>query len=105
MTETELLAVLNMSEDEQWKKMRPFIDADGDTYERGVYSNCLRRQVFADLAFRLRDEADLPKMHDAMFLIQEKMKMTRYACAFWGLYHTKPIIWIIAALIAKENDK
>lgn len=104
-----------MSEDEQWKKMRTFIDANGDIYERGVYSTCLRRQVFADLAFRLRDEAveqNLTMWQRAMDIVflkaneehwKEKHQFTRWAAViFWFSHKAKPIHWIIAALIARN---
>ena len=111
-----------MSEDEQWEKIRPFIDADGDTYERGVYSKCLRRQVLADLAFRLRDE--VAKVKDLSDIFNPTKLTIAYFDAFmdicdyykypwsenegdvytWIMYCAKPIHWIIAALIAKDKE-
>ena len=101
MTEQELLAVLDMSEDEQFKWL---MDNDIVTSE---YVKCSRHLILADLAFRLRDEVNNGKMHEAMYLVQQNVKdapdVLDYATAFWGLYHAKPIHWIIAALIAKEK--
>lgn len=102
----ELLAVLGMTEGEQWKKLRPFTDASGDDYERGLYSECLRKRVLADLAFRLRDETVKAKITesyaDALYMIKRKQK--------WHLFNvfllnSPPIVYIVAVLIAKELAK
>ena len=110
MTErmNELLAVLDMPETEQWKRLRPFTDASGDDYERGLYSKCLRKRVLADLAFRLRDEAIEKygvEFHNGIYAVQCYLKKEEWATAFWGEVYAQPIHWIIAGLIAKELEK
>ena len=99
MTEQELLAVLDMSEEKQY-----YWCAE---YFKDIFAGSL-----ACLAFRLRDEADDTRMHNAMYLVQQSMSKTSstpqpedYATAFWGLYHAKPIHWVIASLIAKGETK
>ena len=98
MTEQELLAVLDMSEDEQYRWCWR-----NTCTENGLIK--VQWYFLEDLAFRLRDEADDTRMHNAMYLVQQSMSKTSstpqpedYATAFWGLYHAKPIHWIIAAL-------
>jgi hypothetical protein len=99
----KLLAVLDMSEDEQ----KNWCFRNTHT-ENGIIK--VQWYFLSDLAFRLRDEVDDTRMHNAMYKIQQYMSKKDssiaqpedYATAFWGLYHAKPIHWVIASLIAKE---
>ena len=102
---SELLKVLDMGEREQvvylqeQKLLSQYDDRISAKYLRG----CL-----ADLAFRLRDEAMKTKetkkrFHDALYEMQVEQGETEWATAWWGYAIAKPIHWIIAALIAKEN--
>ena len=102
MTEQELLAVLDMSEDEQvfWFYRRPEEDLYRVVWIAPVAR--FKRYQLADLAFRLRDEIATKK---SQYWQTAKSKV---AHKVWGTYHdytwdeeAKPIHWIIAALIAK----
>ena len=96
----DLLQVLDMSEEEQWKwvskQWQKFsIDPSWQTKE---YQN----MALADLAFRLRDETiekDLD-WDDALVLVWEKLGRSMKYQAF-SKYYAQPIHWIIAASIAK----
>jgi hypothetical protein len=115
MTDKELLAVLDLPEEEHlmavaklaWRsRKKSSILADFHREYKGGYMDT----SLADLAFRLRDEAvsDLPERNAA-----EKWESALKAvCKHIGIYlpidewfvdHAQPIHWIIAALIAKET--
>jgi len=104
----DLLKVLDMSEDEQYYWVCQFhakyhfkISLFPDNHEE-------MRKELADLAFRLRDEAvakNHADFHNAIYNIMVKVEGdNKWATAFWGECLAKPIHWIIAALIAKEQD-
>ena len=104
MTEQELLAVLDMSEDEQFKWL---MYNDIVTNE---YVKCSRHLILADLAFRLRNEAKYEAWTDALATVsgyvQDKIAQAWNSekedlDVFDWKYNAKPIHWIIAALIAK----
>lgn len=94
----ELLAVLDLPEEEQLKGLKPFIPR-GDW--AAVYWNY--HFSLADLAFRLRDEADRTNFHNGIYEVQKYLKKEDWATAYWGEIFAKPIHWIIAALIAKAS--
>jgi len=91
---SELLKVLDMTEEEQWD-----------------YLWRVKKYVFrslADLAFKLRDEAkEYTGWGKALEIVsdywmrQNKTVMT--LSGFW-IHKSRPIHWIIAALIAKEMN-
>ncbi len=105
MTEHELLAVLDMSEDEQFKWL---MYNDIVTNE---YVKCSRHLILADLAFRLRDEVcinrfsyGISKVQKHIGITEENLEISSWECAYWGMILAKPIHWIIAALMAKGKD-
>lgn len=99
----ELLAVLGLPEEGQlrWVAQR-FPD------ERWSYPN---RRVLADLAFRLRDEVangkakiaggDLSAWYAGLKVVEGYLNETDA----WLMHRSRPIEWIVAALIAKELAK
>lgn len=110
---TELLKVLDMSEDEQWK----FIT----NQPLGIISGLMafdwnepenRRVILADLAFRLRDE-NLYKHSESLQMVHEYVdyggnrmySSTPAGALSWFCFSAKPIHWIITALVAKEVRK
>lgn len=94
----QLLAVLDMSEDEQhdWCARCP---------------GCrMGNESLADLAFRLRDEVfrefgAIRGFHDGIYKVQEYLGEDAWATAFWGECIAKPIHWIVSALIARINNE
>lgn len=105
----KLLAVLDMPEDEQIKFLENYPD------------ECfLADETFADLAFRLRDEArkeNLEAWNGAIHIVasyinESPMPQDNYATSVewqWAQHiilnqneYSLAIIWIIAALIAKK---
>lgn len=120
----ELLAVLDLPEEEQsvWlfdrfatsfmKKMQEV----GDRLKweenewRSTKQDAMSNQV-ADLAFRLRDEIGEGRMFDdlnceeAVYKYRVKENYRPEMFTSWWICHSKPIHWIIAALIAKELAK
>ena len=92
MDRVQLLEVLNMGEDEQ---------------DRWCAINTNRKgwEHLADLAFRLRDEVIKEGLDwdDALILVWKILGRSMKYQTFCK-YYTKPIHWIIAALIAKGND-
>jgi len=125
MKKDKLLAVLDMTEDEQraWvcgnnllQKHRTICNDDL------IYDWEHRTESLADLAFRLRDEADNVNYERAIHLVEfyERGKKRGWwnkdSLAYWFKYEdalrttieewliheTKPIHWIIANLIAKD---
>ena len=120
MNEQELLAVLDMDEDFQWN----FLIARQDIQE--MCQNQLdawceskyKRRVLADLAFQLRDEA-MREYSDnwalACWYVQQWIgfhKIETYESpdldgllnADHEILSKSPIVWIIAALIAKDKE-
>jgi len=101
----ELLKVLDMSEEEQFKWLRLY------GYKLHYTSDVIYNEMqMAHLAFRLRDEANVFMFGDELFMIfynTEYFKNKDYdTFALWqASKECKPIHWIIAALIAKgEKD-
>ena len=109
MTEQELLAVLDMSEDEQqiWLIKKEVMVGAVLQCKGGSELPCPSESL-ADLAFRLRDEVVAKShadFHEAIYDIMVKVEGNdNWATAFWGECIAKPIHWIIAALIAKDKD-
>lgn len=104
MTKPELLAVLDMSEEEQ---------------KQWLHDNFLNREYYypslADLAFRLRDEAVLldnfPWACAEVYNYAHNYKLGPNEVPapttlmwIWFANQARPIHWIIAALIAKEKE-
>lgn len=99
----KLLAVLVLSEDDQWKfliarqDIQEMCQSQLDEWSQPKY----KRMVLADLAFRLRDEA-VESLGEAAW-----HKTVVIVCGYmwkdtaWFKNYAKPIHWIIAALIAK----
>ena len=88
MDNKKLLAVLDMSEDEQWDWV---FSQHAEVIDSGDES-------LADLAFRLRDETvstDYKSWCEAVDVVLENS-----ARGHW-IDFSRPIDWIIAALIAK----
>lgn len=104
----ELLAVLDLPEDEQFLWVYEHI-----TYEKYECHQCggqdTSAETLADLAFRLRDEVCKVSCEDyysgleAVYNHRHAKKYISFY-AFWT-YQSKPIDMIIAALIAKELNK
>ena len=94
----DLLKVLDMSKDEQGEYL----------FQKDIWKLEIQKESLADLAFRLRDEAvakNHADFHNAIYNIMVKVEGdNKWATAFWGECLAKPIHWIIAALIAKEQD-
>lgn len=105
----ELLTVLDMPEEEQWDWLLNRADEFWPN-EDAFYGE--RERYIADLAFRLRDEVMGEAFGDfgeEVFLegldkVQLYIKDKKPATAVFGLF-AQPIHWIIAALIAEENQK
>lgn len=103
----ELLAVLDLSEDEQFY----WID-DHITLKEYVCPHCGEQcasiETPADLAFRLRDkvlgnENGTIKWVAGMFDVYMKMTGSKLLSWKWGYVKAHPIHWIIAALITEEK--
>ena len=91
---TNLLKVLDMSED--------------SPEQYGWLLSTIREHKAccpADLAFRLRDEAGV-RFYTAMRIIYDVITNDSNPDGFsiWWMLNTKPIHWIIAALIAKDKE-
>lgn len=124
----ELLAVLDLTEEEQWK----WATARANEFwpDEDIFYG-YPEKYFADLAFRLRDEVvgrkynigvvpdfrgtnTFPECPDSLFRwyeaqqeIDNHLKTWRWpgkADAWWH-EQSQPIHWIIAALMAKELEK
>lgn len=96
----ELLAVLDISEDEQWWYL----------VNQKLIPAQYRQLHRADLAFRLRDEVlegkdGLRVWVAGMFDVYMKMTGSKLFNWKWAYIKGQPIHWIIAALIAKELMK
>ena len=112
MTKDKLLAVLGMSEDEQWKWCI-------------LHNIKFVGESLADCAFRLRDEVKGSEGHEAVNIGQrvvsdyvfnlpgnrptyeQSVKNARFEEDYksWYADQAKPIHWIIASLIAKGETK
>ena len=96
MTEQQekILAVLDMSYDEQWEWLEK-------KYGGGAFHS------FETLAWTLRNKAvtkNHADFHEAIYDVMMKVEgCEKWATAFWGECIAKPIHWIIAALLAKES--
>ncbi len=105
MDNKELLAVLDMSEDEQIEWLRT------NVFTSMRFREWIRTSL-ADLAFRLRDEAKgsegVVKYGKAMQIVCDHFykceNTTMEIVNSFAAYVAKPIHWIIAALIAKNNS-
>jgi len=105
MTETELLAVLDMSEDEQKQAILDLLDEE--TMEWFVDYD----MHLADLAFRLRDEVckeinGCEKYHNGLEAIYVHKCIKKQCRSFyaWLTYQLEKIDMVIAALIAKDKE-
>lgn len=102
----ELLAVLDLPEDEQinwlYEKELVFKKAEKVYTFKGKASwRCC--PSLADLAFRLRDEVNKVEFHHCIAIVAKHLSPTVMHYAEYALCTMKPIHWIIAALIAKEK--
>jgi len=106
----ELLAVLDLSEEKQvdWAFNEFGYDIHFTDY-KGKLDKCrfpLTDTSLADLAFRLRDEVDPCFWYAASYNVAIHSGLIKDSrCkgfSVFGFYESKPIHWIIAALIAKE---
>lgn len=97
----ELLAVLDMSKEDQSLWL---------IYHEGIEPT----ESLADLAFRLRDEAVRINQWIYSEVIRDICRKTNspkadncscFDAAMWAEIEAQPIVWIIAALIAKELSK
>lgn len=112
MDNKELLAVLDMSEDEQLLWVAA--EVEKEPFDPKAGSRIVR---LAEHAFRLRDEViaeDDKSEIDCywceasyevyLYIIGEENEMeAKEGLDTWFTMRAKPIHWIIAALIAKEN--
>ena len=95
----KLLAVLDIPEKEQRKWLL-----------LNVFHERMPRESNADLAFRLRDETDPVLFWNGMVQVMNKVATTGQIYTDigvvsnegWWWQHSKPIHWVIAALIAEE---
>lgn len=126
----ELLSVLDLSEEEQYRWVDTNVEQEG--WEAPISKSFVSTESIADLAFRLRDEVkDLPD-----FVFSKAWHLIVAKCMYkynWGdkewkqnfeeftgsrdavpnstdreifaLWDSKPIHWIVTALIAKELEK
>ena len=122
MNEQELLAVLDMSEEEQqmiWLIKKEVMVGAVLQCKGGGELPC-PSESNADLAFRLREEMDMeqwPALAEAYECVRNKwcndtwpqrhsmgLNKKHISSSLFWLFHSKPIHWIIAALIAKEIE-
>ena len=93
MTEQQkkILAVLDMSYDEQWEWLEK-------KYGGGAFHS------FETLAWTLRNKAGA-RFYTAMRMMYDELTNDSNPDGFgiWWMLDTKPIHWIIAALLAKES--
>ena len=100
--------VLAMNENEQYSWV--FDNRRKYGYEiEEVFSGRVRFMVLADLAFRLRDEV-IKTNKQAWLRACQKMYMAKYNVPICSAHDAEdyvlrqePIVWILAALIAKEK--
>jgi len=126
----ELLSVLDLPKDEQFHALYRRGLIDEADYKAVISTISLTKErpsakemneaveqrdkligtVFADLAFRRRDEVSLKDMAAGVYKVAQKLKSsdvqlsTEHITTWFG-YTAQPIHWIIAALIAKELTK
>ncbi len=114
-----LLLVLDMSEEEQFKWLCDKGITDGSLARSQVTHKIVTRWIrieFADLAFRLRDEAimlkEFPYIAAEVYNHAHDYKPNKGEIHapitmmwIWFATHAKPVHWIIASLIAKGNTK
>lgn len=93
----ELLAVLDMPEEEQIQFLVDYLESSTD-------QSYLPDQL-ADLAFRLRDEVGNVAFHHCIAKVCKHINPYVMNYAGYGLCTCQPIHWIIAALCAKELAK
>ncbi len=111
MTEKELLAVLDLPENEQWRwAITNLADYDPEYKNdwRFPPKYCSKTiHSLADLAFRLRDEADEFDWQYGMERVFQHCFPDRWGIPEdiygWFASTAKPTHFIIAALIAKEH--
>ena len=107
-----LLAVLDMTEDERWS----FLCSHQGIQEmcnNQLDVNCqkkYKRMVLADLAFLLRDkvlalESGTTKWVMAMFDVYMKMTGSKLLNWKWGYVVADPIHWVVAALIVLAKEE
>jgi len=98
-----LLSVLDMTEEKQniwvWKNILGYSDKAVNRVFLGIY----KPESLADLAFRMRDEADLDITY-SLTLIWDYKKINK-DFVHWIINDSQAIDWIIASLIAKELAK
>ena len=123
MTNQELLAVLDMSEDEQIDFLYEKELIDQSEYN-AIISSCTEEQkeyyinrILADLAFRKRDEVcsdpdGIDKYKRVLHLIyrnwldkQSEIAQSIVTFSVWLIAFKEPIDMIIAALIAKGKNE
>ena len=106
----KLLAVLDMTEEEQTSYLIEVAEnnLDDEWWNKYFYGHI----SLADLAFRMRDEAN--RLKTLKYAQRKVWEKTEYEKAqpfkpmnpmVWWLDFSQPIHWIIAALIAKELAK
>lgn len=109
MDNKELLAVLDMSEEGQWRWLT---DPDREDFWPHISIFIERREWYlADLAFRLRDEVKY--IHRCSFVRAVLLVFSHYfkkkpqddTLWRWFSREANPIHWIIAALIAKNHNQ
>lgn len=103
----KLLKTLDMPEKEQWKWLDKKFPGDLHGCSKDYICEEGRKDL-ADLAFRLRDEGrDVSETYTAMLDVQNYVQKdcVRAMDYRWWALHTKPIHWIIAALIAKQESR
>ena len=106
MSKDKLLAVLDLSEDEQWE----WLWKNRQLTHISWNMTATRNMILADLAFRLRDEVFQKGQRYAynnaleeVYEYEKELDKKGTDKAGWGIYWSQPIHWIIAALIAKET--
>jgi hypothetical protein len=98
----ELLSVLDMTEDKQWKWIVKRDDIQ-KLCDNQLDEDChfrYKRRVLADLAFRKRDEA-VKKYGLKYWLLASQRVADKAFIVYKWKWCSQPIHWIIAALIAK----
>ena len=112
----ELLSVLDMTEEEQYEWVSQYCKDNYIDNEITISHPNLGFDDYeiecslADLAFRMRDEADKARLTLARIEVFKAIKEpvhfeeAKYLEYWWNSY-AQPIHWIIAALIAKELEK
>lgn len=116
MTKDQLLAVLDMTEDEQLQWLIDNKITDGSLAVSQVTGKIVPHWIrieLADLAFRLRDDADKIKYGQAIVVVQNELvrlgKLSIYhqkeiaTNEYKWIFESKPIHWVIASLIAKAK--